>query len=354
MKLNFLTKNLEQPDFVARAVTVAFVAAAAVVLAFLFWRLSEFIPIVFATIVLAIGWRGAAEGFGRRFGISPGLSLLAVAVGLIAGTAATLMAFGNQLIRQYDEVALDIPAAIALIERLVEEHPWGRFVEKLVLDVDYSKAAAPIARHVGAALGSLGGGLALAALAIIGAAYLAADPKGHIEGVVALTPVQHRTKMMSFLHRSGASLRQWMVIQLYVVVMNAVFAGVALWAFGVPAPLALATISGALAFIPYIGSIIAILVGALVALPHGGETAALAALAIGGASFIEGYLITPFLQSRSLSVPAVVLLFCMLAFGALFGAMGVVLAVPATVVLSVAYDVVTRSASPSLPHPRSE
>ncbi len=34
-----------------------------------------------------------------------------------------------------------------------------------------------------------------------------------------------------------------------------------------------------------------------------------------------------------------VLLFCMLAFASLFGAMGVVLAVPATVVMNVAYRV---------------
>ena len=114
--------------------------------------------------------------------------------------------------------------------------------------------------------------------------------------------------------------------------MNAVLRGAALWAFGVPAPLALATISGALAFIPYFGSIIALIVRGLVALPHGLESAGLTALAIGLASFVEGYLITPYLQSRSLMVPPVVLLFSMLAFGSLFGAMGVVLAVPATVV----------------------
>ncbi|WP_442755505.1 AI-2E family transporter [Methylocystis sp. JAN1] len=339
MKLNFLTKSLEQPDFVARAITIAMIAAIAVVLGLLFWKLSDFFPIVFATIIIAIGWRGAAEMLGARLGVSAGVSLLGVAVGIVVGIVMTLMAFGNQLISQYDEVALDIPAAIAFIERLVEEHPWGRFVEKLVVDVDYSKATAPIAQHLGAALGSLGNGLALTVFAIIGAAYLAADPKGHVDGVVALTPAQHREKMSRFLDRSGLSLRQWLLIQLYVVVMNAVFSGVALWAFGVPAPLALATISGALAFIPYFGSIIALVIGALVALPHGAETAALAALAIGGASFVEGYLITPFLQSRSLRVPAVVLLFCMLAFGALFGAMGVVLAVPATVVLSVAFDI---------------
>ncbi|MCC3245049.1 AI-2E family transporter [Methylocystis sp. WRRC1] len=339
MKLNFLTKGLDQPDFVARAVATVSIAAAAIMLSLLFWRLSEFLPIVFATIVIAVAWRGAAESFGARFGIPTGLSILTVALALVVGVVVTLMAFGGQLVRQYDEVALDVPAAIELIQRHVEEHPWGRFVEKFVLDVDYSKAAAPIAQHVGAALGSLGNAFAMTLFAIIGAAYLAADPKGHAERVVALTPAQHREKVSRFLQRSGGSLRQWLILQLYVIVMNAFFAGVALWAFGVPAPLALATISGALAFIPYFGSIIALVVGALVALPHGVDSAALAALSIGAASFVEGYLITPFLQSRSLSVPAVVLLFCMLAFGALFGAMGVVLAVPATVVLSVAYEV---------------
>jgi predicted PurR-regulated permease PerM len=339
MKVNFLTKSIDAPDFVSRAIAAVVVAATAVFLGLLFWRLSDFLPLVFGTIVIAVAWRGAAESFGVRFGVSKGVSLLAVALVFLVGIVVTMMSFGGQLIKQYDEVAIDVPAAMALIQRLVEEHPWGRFVEKFVLDVDYAQAAAPIAKHVGAALGSLSSALAMTLFAIIGAAYLAADPRGHIEGVVALTPAQHREKVSTFLRRSGASLRQWMLLQLSVVAMNAVFAGVALWAFGVPAPLALATISGALAFIPYFGSMVALVVGALVALPHGLDSAALAALAIGGASFIEGYLITPFLQSRSLSVPAVLLLFCMLAFGALFGAMGVVLAVPATVVLSVGYDV---------------
>lgn len=339
MKFNFLTKSLEQQDFFSRALIAASVVTATVVISLLFWRLSDLMPLVFGTIVMAVGWRAASRALSDRFGLTPGISMLAVALGIVAGVAFMLMAFGNQLLSQYDEVALDIPAALALIEKTVEEHPMGRFVEQFALGIDYSKAAAPVAKSIGSALGSLGNGVALALFAIIGAAYLAADPKRHVEGALTLTPPQNREKMARFLSRSDESLRQWLILQFYVVAMNAAFAGLALWAFGVPAPLALGTISGALAFIPYFGSMIALVIGALVALPHGVTTAGLAALAIGGASFIEGYLITPYLQSRSLSVPAVVLLFCMLAFGALFGALGVVLAVPATVVLSVAYDV---------------
>lgn len=339
MKINFLTKSGDQSDFASRTTIVATIAAATVAVSFVLWKLTDLIPAVFATILIALAWSGVAEQVSGRLGLSRGLSLGLVALGALASIVLALMLFGGQLVRQYDEVALDVPAAIALIERTLDEHPWGRFVEKFVVHVDFSKMTTPVAQQFGAVLGSLGNGLAYGIFAIIGAAYLAADPERHAAGLLALTPASRRTDMALFLKRSGASLRQWLYIQLYVVAMNAFFAGAALWAFGVPAPLALATISGALAFVPYFGSIIAMIVGVLVALPHGIDNAALAALAIGAASFIEGYLITPYLQSRSLSVSPVVLLFCMLAFGSLFGAMGVVLAVPATVVLSIAYGV---------------
>lgn len=343
MNFSFLTKNIGQRDFVLRAVAVTAVFLAMLAAAIIMWKLSDLIPTVFATILIAIAWRSAAERVAARLGLSPGLSLAIVALGLFASTIVALWAFGGQLIRQYDEVALDVPAAVALIEKLIEEHPWGHFIEKFVVNVDFSKVTTPVASQLGAIVSLIGNGLAYGVFAIIGAAYLAADPQGHVSGAVALAPPARRDGLSRFLDRSNQALRQWLLIQLYVVVMNGAFAGVALWAFGVPAPLALLTISGALAFIPYFGSIVAIIVGVLVALPHGLETAALAALAIGGASFIEGYLITPYLQSRSLSVPPVVLLFCMLGFGALFGVMGVVLAVPATVILAVAYNMATES-----------
>ncbi len=342
MEINLLSK-VEAGDFIFRAIVVAVVGAVTAAAAVILWRLSDLLPAVFATILLAIGWRGAAESVAARFSLSLGLSLVVVALGLVTAIALALTLFGGQLLRQYDEIALDVPAAVALIERMVEEHPWGRFVEKFLAGVDFSKATGPVALQVGALLGSVGSALAFAVFAIIGAAYLAADPQGHVAGAIALAPPSRRADIARFLESSGAALRQWLVIQLYVVGMNGFFAGLALFAFGVPAPMALATISGALAFIPYFGSIVALVVAALVALPHGLETAALAALAVGGASFVEGYLITPYLQSRSLKVPPVVLLFCMLAFASLFGSMGVALAVPAAVVVAVALGVLTKA-----------
>ncbi|ARN83285.1 AI-2E family transporter [Methylocystis bryophila] len=346
MRFNFNTQDSGSESFVYRAIVVAGVAAVAAALLWILWHLKDLIPTVFATILLAVGWRGAGESLSKRFGLSIGISLALVALGLAGVVALAFSLFGGDLLKQYDEIAIDVPTAIAMIEGSVEAHPWGEFVEKLIAGVDFSKATGPVAMHIAAILTSFGSALAFAVFAIIGAAYLAADPDTHVSGLTAFAPAARRAQIARFLDGSAASLRQWLVIQVYVVLMNAVFAGVALWAFGVPAALALASISGALAFIPYFGSIIAIVVTALVALPHGLGTAALAALAVGGASFLEGYLITPFLQSRSLSVPPAVLLFCMLAFGTLFGSMGVALAVPATVVLAVALNAF-KSADPT-------
>ncbi len=347
MKINFSSKDAEPESFVYRAVVVAVVAAVAATLVAILWQLSDIVPAAFATILLAVGWRGAARSVSARFGLSLGLSLAVVAMGLAALVVLAFTFFGGDLLRQYDEIALDIPAAIEMLEGSVASHPWGQFVEKFIAGVDFTKATGPVALRIAAILHSFGSALAFVIFAIIGAAYLAADPETHVSGVIAFTPPSKRAEVARFLDGSAAALRQWLVIQVYVVVMNAVFAGVALWSFGVPAALALATVSGALAFIPYFGSIVAIVVTALVALPHGLHTAALAALAVGGASFLEGYLITPFLQSRSLSVPPAVLLICMLAFGTLFGSMGVALAVPATVVLAVALDVFKGAPSPA-------
>jgi predicted PurR-regulated permease PerM len=342
MKFTFFSKaddprDVEPVDFAARAASLTVIVAATFASLVALWRLSDLLPIIFSTILLAVAWRAAADFVARRTGLPLGPSLLLVAISLIAAVFFFASLFGGQLLSQYDEVAVDIPSALALIERVIEEHPLGRFVEKL-MSADFSQAAAPVANKFGEALGAVGGAVGFGIFVFIGAAYLAADPKPAISGALALTPSSRREEMNQFLERSGSALRQWLVIQLYVVVMNTAFAAIPLWAFGVPAPFAIATISGALAFIPYFGSMVAIVIAALVVLPHGAGTAALAALAVGGASFVEGYLITPYLQGRSLMVPPVVLLFFMLAFGTLFGTMGVALAVPATVVVFTAWE----------------
>ncbi|HTO78237.1 MAG TPA: AI-2E family transporter, partial [Methylocystis sp.] len=135
MKFTFNSKDIGPESFVYRAVVIAVVAAVAAGLVWILWTLKDLIPAVFATILLAVGWRGAAQSLSKRFGLSIGVSLALVALGLAAVIALAFSLFGGDLLKQYDEIAIDIPAAIAMIEGSVEAHPWGEFVEKLIAGV---------------------------------------------------------------------------------------------------------------------------------------------------------------------------------------------------------------------------
>jgi len=324
-------------DFALRATIVLLICVGA----FVMWRLTEAIMAVFASVVIAVAWRGAARPVAERLKISVPLSLLVIATAVVGCVGLTAMLFGSHLLKQYDDLAQDFPTAIAVIKDSVEAHPWGRFLEHFIAGVDLSRATAPLAMHFASLIGSLGRLVAFTVFIVLGAAYLALDPDRYAQGLIALAPKIRKGDVSRFLDRSRAKLERWLSVQLYVIALNASIAGAGLWLSGVDAPVALATISGALAFIPYFGSIVAMFIGALAALPQGLSFAFLAAGVIGAASFIEGYLITPYLHSEALVLPPVILLFFMLALGTLLGIMGVILAVPATVVLVSAFEVLT-------------
>lgn len=323
--------------FVSR-LAIAITALAAVVL---LWLLSEAALILFASILVAVALCGLAKLVTRFVGVPYFLSLLIVTFVLFALIALPVSLFGSHLLAQYDAIAVDIPKAVSSIQQSVEAHPWGRFIEGVIAGADFSNAAAPVTMHVASLISSVSKVLTYMILTLFGGLYLAIDPDRYLNGLIYFTPIHYRRQVQRFLDRSGSSLRIWLFTQLLVVIMNGVFAGVGLWALGVDAPLALAMLGGALSFVPYAGTIVAMAIAGLASLPQGAVFALYAVAVFAAASFLEGYLITPYIQSKTLSLPPVVLIFSMLAFTLLFGALGVILAAPLTVVLMVAVEILT-------------
>ena len=321
-------------DFAMRALVVAAMTGAAILL----WRLSELVLVAFASILIAVAWRGGAEPLATGLKMPRPLCLSILAFVFALSVSLTIYLFGAKISAQYDELALDIPDSLATIRKTVESHPWGHLVERFLQGADFSGVTAPFARHVASMIGTIGQALTYAFVALLGGAYLAFDPERHIRGFLALSPRNWRAKFRGFFELSGAKLRHWLFVQLFAVIFNGVAASFGLWLGGVAAPIALGTLSGAFAFIPYAGSIVAMAIGAVAALPQGSAMAFYAGGVIGAASFVEGYFITPFLQSRALSLPPIVLIFAMLAFGILFGPVGLILAAPATIVTATAIE----------------
>jgi predicted PurR-regulated permease PerM len=132
-------------------------------------------------------------------------------------------------------------------------------------------------------------------------------------------------------------LGQFMRGQLTVMGILAVLYGSGYWIIGVPLAVPIGVLAGVLSFIPYVGSTLALVFGLLmVALHFTSWAQVLGVLAVYGViQLLEGLLITPRIVGGKLGLSPVWVLFALLAFGHLFGFVGVMLALPASAVIKV-------------------
>ncbi|MFC6153937.1 AI-2E family transporter [Nocardioides yefusunii] len=144
--------------------------------------------------------------------------------------------------------------------------------------------------------------------------------------------------LVEVLSRAWYTLGGFIRTQAIVSAIDAVLIGIGLIAIGVPlaVPLAVLTFFGG--FIPIVGAIAAGAVAVLVALVSSGLTGALWVLVlIVVVQQVEGNLLSPVLQSKSMDLhPAIVLLSVTLGSG-LFGIAGAFLAVPVAAVAAVIF-----------------
>ena len=119
------------------------------------------------------------------------------------------------------------------------------------------------------------------------------------------------------------------VAMLAVGVLTA--AGLAL--IGMPLALPLGIIAGVLEFVPFFGTFGAGALIVLLAFTQGEAQAVYAALVCLGVQQFEGYVIQPFVQRWAIALPPALGLIAVIVFGATFGPLGVVFAVPLMVVM---------------------
>ena len=166
-------------------------------------------------------------------------------------------------------------------------------------------------------------------------------------------------------HLSEVGARAWDTLggfirtQALVSLIDAVLIGGGLLVVGVPLAIPLAVLTFFAGFVPIVGAFVAGTIAVLIALVSNGVTGALIVLAIIVAvQQLEGNVLSPWLQSKSMNLqPAVVLLGVALG-STLFGITGAFLAVPVTAVAAVVLryldEVVEARTTPGLASPVDE
>lgn len=168
--------------------------------------------------------------------------------------------------------------------------------------------------------------------------YLLLDWDAVVRRVLELVPPRARPTVDAFTAEADQVLGQYLHGQLLVMVTMAVFYSVGLSLFGLDLALPIGVFTGLAMFVPYVGFgvglVLALLAGLL-------EFALLKALAMVGVVYglgqlFESFYLTPRLVGERIGLHPLAVIFALLAFGQLFGFVGVLVALPASAVLLVA------------------
>ena len=230
--------------------------------------------------------------------------------------------------------------------------PWlAQFGIKVSLDMGSLKALALKYMNAnyedmfGSVLSSLklGGSVALA---IIGNAvlipvalfYLLMDWDKFVARLLELVPPSMRSTIDSFADEADSVLGQYLRGQLLVMLAMAAFYAIGLALFGLDLALPIGIFTGLAMFIPYLGFGIGLILAVLAGVLQFASIKAIVMVAVvyGIGQVVESLYLTPRLVGERIGLHPLAVIFALLAFGQVFGFVGVLIALPASAVLLVA------------------
>ena len=329
-----------KPPRVDRLQTVAWTATGAALIALL-WLLGPILtPFVIAAVFAyicdpAVNWMVA-----RRVPRALAVLLVIIALGLVLVALALIlvpMVYREAvlLIRRLPELVEMFNAQVAPIlqARLGIELQLdaAQFRELIAANWNNAQDIVPIV------LGHLKtGGMALlgfvANLFLIPMVmfYLLQEWPRILDALERIVPRPWLARTMRILNDIDSVMSEFLRGQLSVMMLLAVFYSVGLWFAGLNFALPVGVLTGLLVFIPYVGFggglILAILAALLQA--EGWPPLVGVAVVYGLGQLVESFLLTPYLVGERIGLHPLAVIFVLMAFGQLFGFVGVLVALP--------------------------
>jgi predicted PurR-regulated permease PerM len=203
-------------------------------------------------------------------------------------------------------------------------------------------AAGEISGAVGSALLSVAGffRIVLAVLLVpIFAVSFLMDMPHMMDGLRELVPPRHQQMASDIMHDIQVALGGWLRGQLTVMVIQAALYSIGLSLTGIPLAIVIGCTAGFLAFVPYVGVSIGLVVAlamALLDVSSRGAAPVLGVLAsFGAVQLLDAVVITPRAVGGRIGLSAVGVIFSLSLGGSLLGYAGLLLAVPVAAVLKV-------------------
>jgi predicted PurR-regulated permease PerM len=315
-----------------------FAGALTLALALFLWAVRDAVLLTFAAVLLAVAVHGIGDMLSLKGKLPRGLALAFAAILLIGAILGILWLFGAQLANQLSGIIERLPAAWARARETLKTIPLGAWVVGELENMMSGESGASLPQmmtRAGSFTLPFASGVTTALLVIFTAAFLTVDAGSYRRGIVLLVPKSMDGKIGRALDDSAQALKKWLLGIMIDMIIISIMLALALWALGVPAFMGLALIAGIAQFVPTVGPLMAAVPAVLLAFTVGPVTALWTAVAYLVISQLEANVIYPIIQKKAVSIPPALNLVAVLAFGILLGPLGVLLATPILVVLSV-------------------
>jgi predicted PurR-regulated permease PerM len=300
---------------------------------------SVVLPVFLAVIVATVLWPPTA--WLRRHRFPPALAAATVVLGGIILLAGVVVLIGTSVSGSINQIVESATTGIQSIRDWLAGPPLNLGASQLdgyiqQATAQLQQSVSTIATSVLTGVGGIASGVVTALLTLVLAFLFVKDGPRFLPWVRVVAGDGAGGHIAEVLRRIWVSVGEFIRTQAIVALADAVLIGAGLAVLGVPLALPLAVLTFLGGFVPIVGAIVAGALGVLVALVSNGFTTALIVLAlILAVQQIEGNVLQPMLQSRSLGLHSAVVLLAVTGGSTLYGIAGAFLAVPVVAAIAV-------------------
>ena len=306
---------------------------ALIALAFFLWQVKNMLLLLFLGILLAVFLSRLAGKLSAHTPLPRQAALAVVGLLILALLALSGWFFESQIAQQTDQLGRQLQQSI---DRL-RQYQWGQYLGQNVpsfSEIAGGGGGGVFSRITGVASRLINVITNILIVVFLGA-YLSVKPALYREGAVKLLPKKRRPRAREALGATGHVLWMWLLATFVSMAIIGALSWLGLMLLGIPLAATLGLIAGLLEFIPLIGPFLAAVPAVLVAFLQGPTQALYVALLYLGIQQVESYLVTPLVQEQGTSLPPALTLLAAIAFGLLFGPLGVIVATPLMVAIMV-------------------
>ena len=306
------------------------VVAAGIGFAVALWRLTDLILLLLAGALIAFIFYKFANLIQRRLRVPFPIALTLAIVLPTLFVGFVFAAFGSLMADQFSLLFEQLPGAWAVVQDWLHNSELGRMaIERAG---SFMPEGARIVATVQTVASSIGTVVTSLVVVLVAGVYLAAQPRLYGRGVLHLVPPHARHKTVTTVRAVADAISAWLKAQGVSMIFVGVFTGVALAIVGIPAAPAIGLVAGLCEFVPYLGTIVVAIPAILIGFSISPETGIWTIVAVVLVQQVQGNIVTPLVQSSMAELPPALTIFSLIAAGVLLGPMGVILAVPLTVV----------------------